>query len=141
MPVVEAAAPGTSAAVRERALAIEQALTKVSRRQREMLHLTFYPDMTIEEAAMTPSFDSVLVRRRQPQKPALALVAVSVAGLVLVGLTVTLHQPAPAPVEISLREWRSPTAFLLEPPGDVLLYVVPALGSSDAEVFSCDGCF
>ena len=51
MPVVEAAAPGTSAAERERALAIEQALAKVSGRQREVLHLAFYQGMTLEEAA------------------------------------------------------------------------------------------
>ena len=51
MPLVEAAAPGTSAAERERALVIEQALTRVSGRQREVLHLAFYQGMTIEEAA------------------------------------------------------------------------------------------
>ena len=51
MPVVEAAAPGTSAAERERVLAIEQALTRVSARQREVLHLAFYQGMTLEEAA------------------------------------------------------------------------------------------
>ena len=51
MPAVEAAAPGTSAVERERALAIKQALTRVSARQREVLHLTFYQGMTLEEAA------------------------------------------------------------------------------------------
>ena len=33
------------------AVALEKALTKLSERQREALHLTFYQGMTVEEAA------------------------------------------------------------------------------------------
>ncbi len=84
-----------------------------------------------------PSLDAVLARRRRGR----GLVLAPVAALVLVALVVTFKQQSPSPAEISIAEWRSPTAFLLEPPGDVVLYRVPSVGSSDSEVFSCDGCF
>ena len=89
------------------------------------------------DAAAAPSLDAVLAGRRRLR----GLVLAPVAALVLVALVVTFNQQSPPPAEISITEWRSPTAFLLEPPGDVVLYGVPSVGSSDAEVFSCDGCF
>ena len=92
------------------------------------------------DAAAAPPLDSVLSRRR-PRGLVRALAAVSVAGLALAGLLVTFYPSSPPAVKISISEWRSPTAFLLEPPGEVVLYGVPALGRFDTEVFSCDGCF
>ena len=93
------------------------------------------------DAAAAPPLDAGLARRERPRGLAPAFVAASVAGLALAGLLVTFYQPSPPPAEISISEWRSPTAFLLGPPGEVVLYGVPALGRSDTEVFSCDGCF
>ena len=89
------------------------------------------------DAAAAPPLDSVLARRQWPR----GLMPASVAGLALAGLLVTFYPSPPPAVEISISEWRSPTAFLLEPPGEVVLYGVPALGRFDTEVFSCDGCF
>ncbi len=98
------------------------------------------------DVAAAPGLEAVLGRRQRPRRFMPAFMAASVAGLAIVGLVmagwlVTFYQPAPPPAEISISEWRSPTAFLLEPPGDVVLYGIPALGRSDTEVFSCDGCF
>ena len=100
------------------------------------------------DAATAPRLDSVLTRRRlrglarrQWPRGLMPALAASVAGLALAGLLVTFYPSSPPAVEISISEWRSPTAFLLEPPGEVVLYGVPALGRFDTEVFSCDGCF
>ncbi len=99
------------------------------------------------DAAAAPPLDSVLARRppgparRQWPRGLVPALAASVAGLALAGLLVTFCPSSPPAVEISISEWRSPTAFLLEPPGELVLYGVPALGRFDTEVFSCDGCF
>ena len=41
---------------------------------------------------------------------------------------------SPASATVSLSEWRSPTAFLLNGPGDLLLKTVPIISASSAEL-------
>ena len=76
------------------------------------------------EAASAPDFGTVLSRRRRPGPVALA------AGLVLPALAalMTFSVTEPTPPAVSITEWRSPTAFLLQTADGTLLRDLPQLG-------------
>jgi hypothetical protein len=86
-----------------------------------------------------PGVDAVLARQRGPARPAFA-----VAGLAAVlVLAVMLFLPSSEPAtEVSITEWESPTAFLLEAPGDTLFNSMPEFGNlEEAKEISCEDCF
>ena len=87
-----------------------------------------------EDSAGTPPFLrswAAARRRRNPGRHGAAWVtALAAAGLILAiswprGAAVETRSPSAV---ISIVEWRSPTAFLLDTPGGALLNTVPTLG-------------
>jgi hypothetical protein len=96
------------------------------------LSALFQAERIADESA-APPLDSLLVAARRRRAggvgalPRLALAA-SVAG-VLAAAALVLRSPSRAASDetVSLAEWKSPTAFLLETPGSELLTEVPTL--------------
>ena len=93
-----------------------------------------FQQMKDADLARAPSFDGVL-RRRSPMRYWLPAAAMAVAALVAV-----LWRPAPPEPASDLMAWRSPTAFLLEPPAPGL-FEEPLKFSVPQEVFLCESCF
>ena len=83
-----------------------------------------------EETQAAPSFASVRGRRpiahQNRRRRALALAAATAA--IVIGFFVLRPPPGRDSEQLSITEWRSPTAFLLESPGGPLLQATPAVG-------------
>jgi len=89
------------------------------------------------DMAGVPSAGAVLDRRRGPRSLLWAWTAAAAAAVALVfWLT-----PPPTPGPVSLAEWRSPTAFLLESPSGSFVDGVPPLGRIPMESLQCESCF
>jgi hypothetical protein len=95
-----------------------------------------YQRLKAQDTRSAPSLDSVLAERRRASAWSWA----PVGALVVAGLLVAFWNPSPEPEPVSISEWRSPTAFLLEFPGESLLRTVPSLGAPNEEVFRCESC-
>lgn len=76
------------------------------------------------ETARALDFGTLLSRRRRPGPVAFAV------GLMLPVLAalMTFSVTEPMPPAVSIAEWRSPTAFLLQTADDTLLRDLPKLG-------------
>lgn len=81
------------------------------------------------DVATAPAFGTVLSRRRGPG------VGASCAGVALLAAAafVTFSGAEPPRPAVSIAEWRSPTAFLLETTGNTLLRDLPEIGSISEE--------
>ncbi len=93
-----------------------------------------FGELRAADRATTPPIEALLRRRRR------APWAVAAVAAALVLLAVVLWPERPAET-VSLNEWRSPTAALLEAPAGPPLGGLPPIGQIDEEVFQCEGCF
>jgi len=80
-----------------------------------------------EDAARRPAFETVAARRRGPGLPGSSATVV----LLALGALVTFSTAEPPRPVVSIAEWRSPTAFLLETADDTLLRDLPDIGRID----------
>ncbi|HJU43815.1 MAG TPA: hypothetical protein VJ691_13400 [Vicinamibacterales bacterium] len=83
-----------------------------------------------EETQGAPSFGSVRARRpaARPNRRRRAFAMAAAAAAIVFGFLVLRPEPRPGFEQLSITEWRSPTAFLLENPAASLLQATPAVG-------------
>jgi hypothetical protein len=87
-----------------------------------------------EDAMRAPAFDRVLrtaarpVARPTAQLAAVAGIVLSVAAVLFWSIQLRERTARHAETAIPLADWRSPTDFLLETPGNALLREVPRIG-------------
>ena len=96
----------------------------------------FFGKMKRTDAEAAPGFESVLRPHRRHLWVWAPAVAVAVAVLAL-----SVRPPSAGPTGVTISEWRSPTAFLLQAPGGAFLRELPAVGRVNQEVISCENCF
>jgi hypothetical protein len=87
-----------------------------------------------QDAARTPGFTQVLQRTRRAfitrtsVLAATACLLIAVIAVSLIWISQNRSPPAPPNAAPSLADWRAPTDFLLNIPGQVLLRTVPRIG-------------
>ena len=96
----------------------------------------FFKKMKRADAETAPGFESVLRPRRGHLWLWAPAAAVAVALIML-----SVRPPATGPTRVTISEWRSPTAFLLQTPGRAFLRELPDVGHVNQEVISCENCF
>ncbi len=96
----------------------------------------FFRQMKRADAQTAPGFESILRPRRRHLWLWVPAAAVATAFIVL-----SVQPPTNPPAPVSLSEWQSPTAFLLQAPGGAFLRELPAVGDVNQEVISCENCF
>ncbi len=95
-----------------------------------------------EESKRVPAFEHVLRRTRSTPTLSLRAVAGSVCAVVVLAIVAALAVPqlrAPRPPDAdvpSLAQWRAPTDFLLNTPGQELLQGFPRIGESLSDDFN-----
>ena len=99
-----------------------------------------FEELRAADGRAVPPFEAVLGaarsraarrRARRPLRAAAALAALAAAGALIV-----LRPWTPRFEPVPIASWRSPTAFLLNTPGDALLRSVPSLTASVVELGS-----
>ena len=82
-----------------------------------------------KDATRLSNFETVVARRQGPGLPGSSATVI----LLAMGALVTFSTAVPPQPVVSIAEWRSPTAFLLETADDTLLRDLPDIGLSYRE--------
>ena len=97
----------------------------------------FFHDLRQEDERLAPPFagdwEAATSRMGRLRRPWRALRGVAAATAVLTAAcvsTIILRFPRPSAPDISIAQWRSPTALLLRSPADPLLKTGPRLGGA-----------
>lgn len=97
----------------------------------------FFHDLRREDERLAPPFardwEAAAARMGSPRRPRRTLRGVAAAAAVLTAAGVSaviLRSPRPPAPDISITQWRSPTALLLKSPAEPLLKTGPRLGGS-----------
>ncbi len=93
----------------------------------------YFESLRRAEAARTPTFQAVLGRARGPARHGLwrlAMTAAIIVAAAVTGIRTMRHTTSliDSPAPPMLADWRAPTDFLLDTPGQALLHTVPDVG-------------